>query len=186
MWRTPHPALLTALLPALLFAALAGGCAATRAHLPREEAQVAAKVTALRRDLLALAAGADASEARRVAETAVVYSSRLAEEYRVVPPAYWHNILIQMGLRQRGLCYHWTEDLMRRLQTLNLASFRLHWGVAYKGSDLREHNSVVITATRQPFDRGIVLDPWRNSGDLFWAPVAGDSYPWEILPPEKW
>jgi hypothetical protein len=186
MWRTPHPALLAAALPALLIAFLATGCASTRAHLPREEAQVAAKVSALKRDLLALAAGTDASEARRVAETAVVHSLNLAQEYRVTAPALWHNVLIQMGLRDRGLCYHWTEDLMRRLQRLDLASFRLHWGVAHRGSDLREHNSVVISAATQPFERGIVLDPWRNSGDLFWTAVAGDSYPWEILPPEEW
>ncbi len=186
MSRTPHSVLLAAALPALLVAALAMGCTATLTHMPREEVPAQSKVGALTRDLLALDAGADASEARRVAETAVVYSSRLAEEYRVVPPAHWHNLLIRLGFRQRGLCYHWTEDLMRRLQTLDLAAFQLHWGVAYKGSDLREHNSVVITAKRQPFERGIVLDPWRNSGDLFWAPVATDSYPWKILPPEEW
>ena len=46
------------------------------------------------------------AEAGRVAETAVTYSLRLAEEYRVSPPARWHNLLIQMGFRDRGLCFH--------------------------------------------------------------------------------
>ena len=99
-----------------------------------------------------------------VAETAVTYSSRLAEEYRVVPPARLHNLLIQVGIKDRGLCYHWTEDLMKRLQALNLRTYQLHWGVAHKGNDLREHNSVVITANGQPFETGLLLDPWRNSG----------------------
>ena len=53
-------------------------------------------------------------------------------------------------------------------------------------SDLREHNSVVITALSQPFDAGLVLDPWRNSGELFWAAVRQDDYPWEPLPPDQW
>jgi hypothetical protein len=75
---------------------------------------------------------------------------------------------------------------MRRLQALGLRTFELHWGVAHKGSELREHNSVVITALRQPFEEGLVLDPWRNSGDLYWAVVATDSYPWVPLPREEW
>jgi hypothetical protein len=75
---------------------------------------------------------------------------------------------------------------MKRLQTLNLTTYELHWGVAYKGSELREHNSVVITALNQPFEKGLVLDPWRNSGDLHWAAVGRDSYPWVPLPRQEW
>jgi hypothetical protein len=116
----------------------------------------------------------------------VTHSLRLAEEYRVVPPARWHNLLIQMGLRDRGLCYHWTEDLMAHLQALHLANYELHWGVAHPGSDLREHNSVVVTALNQPFEKGLVLDPWRNSGELTWVRVEEDAYPWQPLPRAKW
>jgi hypothetical protein len=58
--------------------------------------------------------------------------------------------------------------------------------VAHPGSDLREHNSVVITARDQPFETGLVLDPWRNSGELYWAAAAHDDYPWEPLPPDQW
>ncbi len=171
----------------VLFAAmLFSGCAATRPSLPMGAPQVAAKVAALQGDLRGLGKETDAAEARRAAETAVTYSLRLAEEYRVSSPARWHNLLIQMGFRDRGLCYHWTEDLMKRLQALHLITYDLHWGVAYKGSDLREHNSVVITALNQPFEKGLVLDPWRDSGDLYWAAVGRDSYPWMPLPRKEW
>ena len=186
MRRASRPALPAIALTALLLASLSAGCGAHRAQLPIEGAPLAREVDALERTLRALDAGVDAAEARRVAETAIVASGRLAREYRVVPPAKWHNLLIQMGFRERGLCYHWTEDLMRQLQGLNLATLRLHWGVAHKGSDLREHNSVVVTAARQAFENGVVLDPWRNSGELFWAAVSTDSYPWRALPPEEW
>ena len=148
--------------------------------------QIASKAAALQGSLKGLGKDTDAAEAGRVAETAVTYSRRLAEDYRVSTPARWHNLLIQMGFRDRGLCYHWTEDLLKRLQALGLTTYELHWGVAHKGSELREHNSVVITALRQPFEEGLVLDPWRNSGDLYWAVVATDSYPWVPLPREEW
>ena len=144
------------------------------------------KVEWLQEDLAALSQQSDQLEARQVAETAIIYSNQLADEYRLVRPAVLHNLLIRVGLKDRGLCYHWTEDLIKRLQELDLRTYQLHWGVAYRGSDLREHNSVVITARGQAFEKGMVLDPWRNSGDLFWALINTDQYPWKKLPPSDW
>jgi hypothetical protein len=174
------------IMAALLSAFLLCGCAAGNASLARDEVQINARAVALQGSLSRLGKSTDPAETRQVAETAVSYSLRLAEDYRLVPPARWHNLLIQLGVRERGLCYHWTEDLMKRLQALNLQTYQLHWGVAYKGSDLREHNSVVITGLNQSFDEGLVLDPWRNSGDLYWAKVRQDSYPWKPLPRGEW
>ena len=169
----------------LLAATLISGCAGNRAASLSPE-RMSSNADALRRELAALGSGTDTVEAGMVAETAVSYSGRLAEEYRVVPPARLHNLLIQVGIKDRGLCYHWTEDLMKRLQALDLRTYQLHWGVAHKGNDLREHNSVVITANGQPFATGLLLDPWRNSGDLYWAVVDTDRYPWEELPASEW
>jgi hypothetical protein len=144
------------------------------------------EVRALQNDLAALNHYADIAEARQVAQTAVTYSHRLAEKYGLVRPAVLHNLLVRVGLKKRGLCYHWTEDLLKRLTALDLKTYQFHWGVAHRGSELREHNSVVITARRQAFDTGILLDPWRNSGDLYWSPVRTDRYPWKQRPPHEW
>jgi len=171
---------------AVAAAAFVSGCAAPRSALLREPSRIESRIDALQGSLRGLGKTTDPEEARRVAQTAVADSLKLAEDYRLATPALWHNLLIRTGMKDRGLCYHWTEDLMKRLQALNLKTYQLHWGVAYKGSDLREHNSVVITALSQPFDAGLVLDPWRNSGDLYWAAVRKDEYPWEPLPPDQW
>lgn len=144
------------------------------------------KVKQLEQVLLALSAAVDKTEAMLLAETAVRESAVLAEEYQLVRPAVAHNLLVALGIKDRGLCYHWTQDLMKRLQALDLKSLQLHWGVAYRGSELREHNCVVVTAKAQRFFKGIVLDPWRNSGNLYWARVTKDSYPWKVLPPSDW
>jgi hypothetical protein len=181
----------------LLLIILFSGCTGTRqtVHRPcdfqtsENKNQTSAfweKVESLQDDLAALNQETDLIEARELAETAISYSIFLTEEYQVVRPAVLHNVLIRIGLRNRGLCYHWTEDLICRLQKLNPKTFQLRWGVAHQGSNLREHNSVVITARGQAFDQGIVLDPWRNSGDLYWARVKTDRYPWRELPPEQW
>ncbi|MEJ2166303.1 MAG: hypothetical protein P8X90_12280 [Desulfobacterales bacterium] len=137
------------------------------------------KIAALKNDLASLNGHPNSAEAGWLAETAISYSYQLAEKYRVVRPAIFHNLLVRIGLKDRGLCYQWTEDLMNRLYLMQLKSFQLHWGVAYRGSELREHNTVVVTARGQPFEEGIVLDPWRNSGELFWARVKNDRYPWQ-------
>jgi hypothetical protein len=170
----------------LCAAAWLTGCAGPRAAAPLEAGRIESKIASLQGRLKGLGPATDPDEARRVAHAAVTDSYRLAEGYRLATPARWHNLLIQVGLRERGLCFHWTEDLMRRLQALNLRTYRLHWGVAHQGSDLYEHNSVVITASNQPFENGLVLDPWRNSGDLYWAAVREDDYPWVPLPPDQW
>ena len=144
------------------------------------------KVASLQVELAALNQQANLLEARQVAETAITYSNQLAEDYQLVRPAVLHNVLIRVGLKDRGLCYHWTEDLLNQLQSLELRTYQLHWGVAHRGSELREHNSVVITARGQAFEKGMVLDPWRNSGDLYWALIKTDRYPWQELPPSQW
>jgi hypothetical protein len=144
------------------------------------------KISALQDDLADLNRQADMLEARQIAETAITHSGNLAKEYELVRPAILHNVFVRMGLKDRGLCYHWTEDLIKRLQSLDLKTYQLHWGVAYRGSELREHNSVVITAIGEAFEKGMVLDPWRNSGDLYWALITKDTYPWVERPPNEW
>ena len=86
------------------------------------------KVKQLEHVLVALSETVDKTEAMMVAETAVRESAVLAEEYQLVRPAVAHNLLIALGLKDRGLCYHWTEDLMKRLQALDLKSLQLYWG----------------------------------------------------------
>jgi hypothetical protein len=143
-------------------------------------------IASLQNDLAALNAGTDISEAGQVAQTAIQYSAYLADRYELVRPAVLHNVLVRIGLKDRGLCHHWTTDLMEQLERLELKTYQLYWGVAHRGSELREHNSVVIAAKGQRFEEGIVLDPWRDSGELHWTPVKNDRYPWQERPRSEW
>ncbi|MFZ5570734.1 MAG: hypothetical protein ACOZF0_10035 [Thermodesulfobacteriota bacterium] len=183
----------------VLLGLLLAGCAATGVYYPNSASPGAEKpedasrekwyrenVARLKQRLLSLQESVDEAEAGLAAETAIRESAILAEQYRLVRPARFHNLLIQMGLKERGLCYQWTEDLMKRLSALQLQTLELHWGVAHRGSDLFEHNTVVIAARGAGFHQGLVLDPWRNSGELYWDAVSEDPYPWKPLPPSEW
>jgi hypothetical protein len=134
----------------------------------------------LRTKLAMLSPNVRMDEAERFAHTAYVTSRQLAREYRVVFPPALNNILINTGARKRGLCYHWTEDLMRKLDGLKLETLELHWGEAFART-FSENNGVVVTAKGQPFEQGIVLDAWRYQGRLYWGPVRKDPehYPWK-------
>ncbi len=145
------------------------GCAS-----PRAAGSSAANLAECLRDLSPAVAPA---EATRAAETAHSYSLQLAKEYHVVHPAILHNVLVNLGLRKRGLCFQWADDLSAKLQSLQLHTLQLHRGVA-RLETRREHSSVVLTAPGQPFDEGIVLDAWRHSGRLYWGGVKQDRYPW--------
>ena len=137
-----------------------------------------AAVGVLRDRLLALSPKIRRDEAERVAVRAHETSRQLGREYGIAGPAQFHNFLVNAGLKKRGLCHHWTRDLIERLRALKLATLDLHWGAARAGT-LREHNAVVVTAKGQPFASGVVLDPWRKAGRLFAGPVATDRYPWK-------
>ena len=174
---------------ALLFMSfITGGCAGVNYTSRGEDGQgVSAippeyreQVVSLERALTALGPDIDEREAELLAQTAISYSIELAGKYHMLRPPILHNLLVNLGLRERGLCIHWTEDLLDYLSGLGLKSLELHWGIANHDVPMRlEHSSVIITARGQSFKEGLVLDPWRHSGKLYWTLVKDDSYPWK-------
>ena len=128
--------------------------------------------------IAALSPQVRAKEAQQLADCAYLTSRQLARDYRVIGPPLFHNFLVNIGVRERGLCFQWARDLFVKLNRLPLQTLELHWGAARAGT-WREHNCVVVTAKGQSFEEGIVLDAWRHSGHLFWSPVRADHYPWK-------
>jgi len=152
------------------------GCAANEAGLDAE-AKPNPPERRLAVDLASLADAPD--ESQRLARAAIAHSQSLADEYRISRPPLLHNVLVNVGLKDRGLCWHWTEDLLAYLRELRFEHYDFHWATAYRGQLFREHNSVIVTARGSPLATGLVLDPWRHSGELYWVPVGEDTYPWE-------
>ncbi len=151
---------------------------ATAPPKPSDPANLTAKIRAL-------APTIDPAEAALTADIAVHYPQELARAYHAVRPAGFNNMLINLGIHPRGLCFQWADDLTIKLMTLHLRTLELHRGVAHLGN-VHEHSCVVLTAPGQSFDDGIALDAWRHAGHLAWATVKMDKYPWKevILDPE--
>ena len=132
-----------------------------------------AKAQALASQLAALSPRVDPKEATLLAECVYATAGRLRQQYRMFGTPIFNNFLVYHGLRKRGYCYQWTEDLLATLDALKLKTFELHWGESYAGT-WRENNCVVVTAKGQPFDRGMILDCWRHFGQLRWNLVLSD------------
>jgi len=143
------------------------------------DAQIEYKILRLETAIRSLSAEVDEAEAKAFSRAAILYPRYLAQRYELVSPPNLHNFLITVGLKERGLCYHWAGDLMAYLKKQKFNSFDLYRAVARQGR-INEHSSIVVTARGRPFAEGIVLDAWRNSSDLYFEKVTLDKeYRWE-------
>ena len=134
-----------------------------------------AKAEKLADELASLSSRVNREEARLLSECAYATVSKLRREYRMFGTPIFNNFLIYHGIRKRGYCYQWSEDLLIAIDALRLKSLELHWG-EYDPGTWRENNCIVVTAKGQPFKRGIMLECWRHLGHLYFGPVASD---WE-------
>jgi len=127
----------------------------------------------LTKALVALAADVDPAEAQSLSVTAHTTARRLKREYRVVLNPEFTVFLYNIGMRKRGWCGHWAQDIGAELKELKLKTLVLHWGEAYPNTT-SENNALVVTTHNQPFDEGIIIDGWRRAGRLFWCQVKKD------------
>jgi hypothetical protein len=130
-------------------------------------------IKGLSKALAGLAHDVDPAEAELLSVTAHTKARSLKRDYRVVLNPEFTVFLVNIGMRKRGWCGHWAQDIGARLKELDLKTLVLHWGVAYDHTS-SENNCLVVTARNQPFQDGIILDGWRRAGRLFWCPVIKD------------
>jgi hypothetical protein len=125
----------------------------------------------------------DPVEAKRLAHESLRFSRELARRYGVVTSAWVHNFLVNVGIKDRGLCYQWADDLTAHLEGFRFKTLTLYPVGAHIGDYWREHNAIVVVPRHRtiPLSRAILLDPWRYGGRLFFALVEQDRrYRWRI------
>jgi hypothetical protein len=138
------------------------------------------EVGALEKAILALDPSIDPLEAARAAEIAFSYTRQLAIEYQITDPPLIHNLKVNMGLRPRGLCWHWAEDMEKRLLEENFQTLDVLRAIANADNPfLLDHSTALIAPKGNTIYDAIVLDPWRLGGTLFWSETVADTrYKW--------
>ena len=121
----------------------------------------------------------DPQEAQRAAQVTYAYTHQLAQEYQIPDPPLIHNTKVNIGTKPRGLCWHWARDIELRLRRENFQTLDLHRAVANHNNLLLEHSTAIISSKGDSLHDGIILDPWRQGGVLFWTPTRKDDrYTW--------
>ena len=140
----------------------------------------AREVAALAQQIRDLGPEVDSAEASRAAQIAYEYTHQLSRQYEIIDSPLIHNAKVNAGLRERGLCWHWAEDIEARLKQENFRTLTLHRAIANHDKPLRiEHSTAIISRAGDDLYQGIILDPWRKGGVLFWSPVQEDHrYEW--------
>ncbi len=139
-------------------------------------------VAGLEAALLALGPDVDPAEAARAARMAFAVAGELRREYEIVDAPLVHNAKVNVGLKKRGLCYHWARDIQTRMTHARYASLQFNRLVANAENPfLLEHSTAVVFARGDSWRNGIVLDPWRTGGFLHWDQVRDDTkYNWKL------
>lgn len=144
-----------------------------------------ASIEGLEAEIMKLNPSVDPKEASSVAYNAVVYPMHLSNKYKLVWPPSLQNIFVNSGVRQRGLCYQWTSDMLTHLRKQHYRTLDFTWTIANRATK-HEHNTAVVVAKGQSWREGVILDPWRNSGNLYWNRVQDDpKYKWSLFIPKK-
>ncbi|MEM0946322.1 MAG: hypothetical protein AAGK37_02880 [Pseudomonadota bacterium] len=128
--------------------------------------------------LMALGTDVRPEEALRAARIAYVHTFELAQLYEITDPALIHNYKVNQGIKPRGLCNDWAEDMERRLNYEEFETLEIQRAIgAVIGID---HSTAVITRPGDSIYDGIVIDPWRRGGRLTWVETKNDMvWGWE-------
>ncbi len=152
-------------------------------HQPMSAAEMDRRSVALESALLGLR-GVDAAsevvsaEAALIARVCVVEGEAFAQKYQAVRPSWWNNCLVNLGIHEWGLCWHYQHYLYAQLYPHPLRHFKVHCGGRDKGRKFHEHNCVVIVPVGGEFHDGLVIDPWKESGRTIWFATRGEDGDW--------
>ncbi|WP_170411313.1 hypothetical protein [Ruegeria arenilitoris] len=158
---------------AVLAAIVLGGCVTKQPTVGQSD------IDDLALAIQALGPEVDPAEANNAATIAYSYSQQLKQEWNVTDSAIIHNAKVINGFREFGLCNDWAQAMTTRLKQENFRTLDLHWATSPPTTFRIIHHSALISAKGDSMYDGIILDPWRASGALTWAPVREDTkYNW--------
>ena len=106
-------------------------------------------------------------------------TAKLTKKFKPVSEPHFNNFLINVGVKDKGLCYQWSDALYIHFSGKNYHDFEFHLLVANKGEYFYEHNVLVVVAKGEKVMDGVIIDPWREPGKLYFSKVNEDKkYEW--------
>jgi len=123
----------------------------------------------------------DKNEAQDLAVFSLSYTKKLANSYGLVLSPNFQNFLINIGVKKKGYCYNYADDLGYALVQRGYQSFDIYRIIHKKGT-IFEHNAIMITP-HYTTQKGVILDGWRNAGKLYFDTLKNDrkKYEWKLF-----
>jgi len=120
------------------------------------------------------------SEAHALSQEIFLETRKLTQKFKPVSEPHVNNFLINTGLKKKGLCYEWSDALYLHFKQAQYPDFEFHLLVANKGEYFFEHNVMTVAAKGGSVMAGVIIDPWRKPGEIYFAKVKEDSqYRWK-------
>jgi|GEM_PF-2333393 len=117
-------------------------------------------------------------ESAALAKDVTTYVNRLEARFGRTTSPYVHNLLVNLGVKKKGLCWHYADALYLHLLH-RYPHYRVHLIGTHIGDYWREHNAVALTNRDNNLSRAVILDAWRTPGKLVAVPIKEDTYKWE-------
>ena len=123
--------------------------------------------------------GIPSSEAHALSQEIFLETRKLTQKFKPVSEPHVNNFLINVGLKEHGLCYEWSDALYLHFKQLEYPDFEFHLLVADQGEYFFEHNVMAVTTKGGNVMDGVIIDPWRKPGEVYFAKIKEDTaYRW--------
>lgn len=145
---------------------------------------VISQAAKLQQDFLQLLPSVQASqpaaveEAHWLAHTAYLQAAKIARSNNAMFFGWINNIMVNADLLDRGLCYHYQQDMFRELRRRHLNYFHLGLTVRDKGTG-SSHSCVYVNAKGKGLKDALVLDAWKHCGHLVVIPPKDRRSNWQ-------
>jgi len=119
------------------------------------------------------------NESQKLAKDIFYYTKILRKKFKRNSSPLFHNFLVNIHLKEKGLCYHWSDALYLHLSSQKYKYFKFHLVGANIGKYWTEHNALVVIAKGDKIENGILIDPWRELHRLYFGKITEDKkYQW--------
>jgi hypothetical protein len=160
----------------LLLAIIVSGCTPTSPKIDHEKQALALLFQSLDTSIPTKEASMLASDVRH-------YTKILNRRFERTTDPKIHNFLVNIGIKEKGLCYQYSDALYAHVTQQVYHHFSFHLVGAHIGEFWREHNALVVTAKGEKMEKGVVIDAWRDSDRLYFSYVKEDrAYHWVERP----
>jgi len=120
-------------------------------------------------------------QAYNLSKELISVSNQLKHKYNPIIEPHFNNLLVNIGIKEHGLCYEWSDMLYLHFKPKEsiYRDFEFHLLVSNQGQYWSEHNAFAISLKHHNIYDGLVIDLWRDIDSIYINKIKNDKiYTW--------